>query len=196
MTSTIYDLSNIDAEKYNIVFNQSIDELKRTLQDLCKNYYKSITEYDDKSTNQYLQEIRKYLELEIPALTQYIEYVLLLESNQILKKLIADDIPLYNPSEMQLSFQTYNDRKAEQIIKQENLSDADVSLIIDYNMAKMDIYCLQLSFDIGIDELKQKPLPPHLQKSKLLPINYVGDNEPESMAKLFFSMVNGYGGFE
>ena len=196
MTSTIYDIAEMDAEKYDIIFNEDAKALEQTLQKLCDNYYKSIAENDAVNTDVYLQEIRKYLDLNIPVLNQYIEYALLLSSNRILKNIIADDIPLYNPSEMQLSFKRYKDRQAEHIIKKENLSDNDVSLIIEYNMGKMDIYCLHLCLGWDIGDLKVKPLPPHLEHSRLLPINYVGDYEPVSMAKLFYSMDYNFGDAE
>ena len=196
MTSTIYDIAEIDAEKYAIVFNQSNDVLEQTLQTLCDNYYKSIAENDAVNTDVYLQEIRKYLDLNIPVLNQYIEFALLLSSNKVLKNIIADDIPLYNPSEMKISFSSYKDRQAEQIIKDENLSIDDVALIIEHNMEKMDIYCLQLTLNCDINKLQAKPLPLHLQQSKLLRINYVGDYEPVSMAKLFYSMDYNFGGME
>ena len=188
MTSTLYDIAEIDAEKYAIVFNQSNDVLEQTLQTLCDNYYKSIAENDAVNTDVYLQEIRKYLDLNIPVINQYIEYALLLSSNRVLKNIIADDIPLYNPSEMHISFKSYNDRQAERIIKDENLSIDDVALIIEHNMEKMDIYCLQLTLNCDINKLQAKPLPSHLQQSSLLNINYVGDYEPVAMAKLFYSM--------
>ena len=196
MTSTIYDIAEIDAEKYAIVFNQSNDVLEQTLQTLCDNYYKSIAENDAVNTDVYLQEIRKYLDLNIPVINQYIEYALLSASNQILKNLIADDIPLYNPPEMKISFRNYNDRQAERIIKDENLSVDDVALIIEHNLEKMDIYCLQLTLNCDINKLQAKPLPPHLQQSSLLNINYVGDNEPVAMAKLFYSMNYRYSEIE
>ena len=193
MTSTIYDMGNIDIEKYNIIFNQSTDELEQTLQDLCMNYYKSIADNDGNATEVYLQEISKYTSLQIPVLNQYIQYALLLASNEVLNKIIADDVPLYNPSEMQLSFQTYKDRKAEEIIKQENLTASDVQLIIENNLARMDIYCLQLSLDIDINVLHTKPLPPHLENSRLKSMNYFGNQEEIASAKLFYSMISRYG---
>ena len=196
MTSTIYDTFNIDTEKYNIILNEDTDTLEQTLQTLCNNYYKSITDYDAVNTDLYLQEIRKYLDLNIPVINQYIEYALLSASNQILKNLIADDIPLYNPPEMKISFRNYNDRQAERIIKDENLSVDDVALIIEHNLEKMDIYCLQLTLNCDINKLQAKPLPPHLQQSSLLNINYVGDNEPVAMAKLFYSMNYRYSEIE
>lgn len=193
MTSTIYDMEKIDIEKYDIIFNQSTDELEQTLQDLCKNYYKSIADNDGNATEVYLQEISKYTSLQIPVLNQYIQYALLLASNTVLKNTIADDIPLYNPSEMQLSFKTYKDRKAEEIIKQENLSASDVALIIENNLARIDIYCLQLSLDIDVNVLHTKPLPPHLDKSKLKNMNYFGNQEEMASAKLFYSMIAKWG---
>ena len=193
MTSTIYDIDKIDIEKYDIIFNTSIDALKETLQTLCMNYYKSIADNDADAINQYLQDLNKYISLQIPSLNEYITYVMLIASNEILKKSIDTDIPLYNPLEMDLSFKTYQEKKAEEIIKQENLTDNDVQLIIENNFARMDIYCLQLSLDIDFNNLKPKPLPEHLQHSRLLAMNYAGDNEALLSAKLYFSMIARYG---
>ena len=193
MTSTIYDIDKIDMEKYDIIFNTSIDALKETLQTLCMNYYKSIADNDADATNQYLQELNKYISLKIPSLNEYITYVMLISSNEILKKSIDTDVPLYNPVDMDLTFKTYQEKKAEEIIKQENLTASDVQLIIDNNFERMDIYCLQLSLDIDFSKLKPKPLPEHLQHSRLLSMNYAGDKEALLSAKLYFSMIARWG---
>ena len=184
-------MDKIDIKKYDIIFNTSIDDLEQTLQTLCHNYYRSIQENDSKSIEQYLQELRKYLDLKIPSLTQYIEYLLLLASNEILKDIIADDVPLYNPSGMNLSFKSYKDRQAERIIKQENLTPKDVALIVENNLSRLDIYCLQLN-EYDFQNLKEAELPEHLHNSRLLSMNYLADYEAIASAKLYFAMSNAF----
>ena len=194
MQVTIYDVPYWDVEKYDAIFGQSVDALEETLQTLCQNYYKSIQENDIESTNAYLQELGKYLELNIPTLTEYIEGRLLSASNEILKKIIADDVPLYHPQLSNLEFKRYKDRQAERIIKRENLTESDVQLIVENNKARMDIYCLSMICDDkSVNDFRKPTLPPHLQDSMLQRMNYFADKEDYMSAKFFFAMTNYFG---
>ena len=136
------DLTKADIEKYAFLIDIDVDNLKETLQDLTLNYYRFYVINDAVNFKETARELNKFIDLDIPAINNFINYCLVIASYQILNNLY-NNFDFYIPANPGLNIKGHKERDAENIIKQCGLTPIEVKEIIEYNKKRIDLSALQ-----------------------------------------------------
>lgn len=161
--NTLYgNLTKEDIKKYSFLIDMDIDKLKGILQDLTLNYYKYYILNDAVNFNDAKKELCKYLDLNIPAITDYVNYCLVMASYSILNMLYDTDFDYYAPANPGLNIMGYNERQQIAEIKQHNLTNDDVKILQQNNIIDFDIWVLKDGLKVK-ETLKEPITPEHLQ---------------------------------
>ena len=114
---TYGNLTKADIKKYSFLIDIDVDNLKETLQDLTLNYYKYYINGDAVNFERTAKELNKFIDLDIPAINDYINFSLVIASYQILNKVYDSNFDFYAPANPGLNIKGYNERDAENTIK-------------------------------------------------------------------------------
>ena len=139
---TYGNLTNEDIKKYSFLIDIDVDNLKETLQDLTLNYYKYYINGDAVNFKETARELNKFIDLDIPAINNYINFSLVIASYQILNKLYNTNFDFYAPANPGLNIKGYNERNAENTIKLNGLTPMEVKEVIEYNKKAIDLSAL------------------------------------------------------
>lgn len=174
--------------KYSIILDIPIEELKERLHNLTDNFYLSFLKNDAEAYDKTTEEINKYLELNVPEVTDYLNYCFNISISKILKKIYdLNNVEIYVPEKKDLEFKTFHDSQAEKRIKQLGLSKEEVDLVVKYNIQKMEIYSLQM-FGVNIVDLKPNiNLPKSVKEFDSLITGTYTKSNVESRAKFYYS---------
>ena len=190
MTTIFGDnITEEEIEKFKPLLDRSIEDVKTELQTIAKNYYESIVVNDAELFNSSVAQLKKYLEFDIIDINEYLNYCLVMASNEILKK-ICDVDSIYIPRNVDLKFSTKYVRQNENYIKQSGLNDHEVKLLTQYIKEKHDITCLTYAIDdIDVNSLKPKTnIPQDLLKNVIVNTNYIRGNEVKKSGEFFFAI--------
>ena len=182
-------ISEDEIEKFKPLLDRPVEDVKQEIQSLANNYYTSIVVNDTELFNSTVGQLKKYLEFDIVDINNYLNYCLVMASNEILKK-ICDVDSIYVPSNVDLKFNTQYVRKNESYIKQSGLSESEVELLTQYIKEKHDISCLTHAIDdIDVNSLKPKThIPQDLLKNVIVNTNYIRGNEVKKSGETFFAL--------
>ena len=156
------NLTKADIEKYSFLIDIDINQLKETLQDLTLNYYKYYIKGDAVNFEDTAKELNKYIDLDIPAINDFIRYSFVIAGYSILKTLYDFDLDLYAPSNPGLNIKGFDERKQEQVIKRYGLTPNDAEILQNINKAKVDLWALKDGLDVK-EPLKEPVRPEHLE---------------------------------
>ena len=186
------DLTKEDIEKYSFLIDIDIDNLKETLQDLTLNYYTSYINNDAIKFEDTARELNKFIELDIPAINDFINYSFIIASYTILNKLYDRDLDLYAPVNPDLNIKGHKEREAENTIKRLNLTPDEVKEIIEYNKKSLDLRALRDLERDGEQTDKTKYItidkPANESAFMLISINYTGDWDLKHHLKIFIML--------
>lgn len=157
------NLTKEDIKKYSFLIDMDIDKLKGILQDLTLNYYKYYILNDAVNFNDAKKELCKYIDLDIPAITDYISYCLVMASYSILNMLYDMDFDYYAPANPGLIIKGYDERQQIAEIKKHKLTNEDVNILQKNNIAKFDTWVLKDGLKVK-ETLKEPITPAHLQQ--------------------------------
>lgn len=184
------DLTKEDIEKYSFLIDIDIDNLKETLQDLTLNYYTSYINNDAIKFEDTARELNKFIELDIPAINDFINYSFIIGSYTILNNLYDRDLDLYAPVNPGLNIKGHKEREAENTIKRLNLTPVEVKEIIEYNKKSLDLGVLRdLERDAEeTDKTKYITINKPANNSGLISSNYMGGWDLEYRMKIFIML--------
>lgn len=193
---TIYDdITEEEIKKFKPLLDRPIEDVKQDLQSLSNNYYKSIVLNDNELFSATVAQIKKYLEFDIVDINEYLNYCLVIASNEILKK-ICDVDAVYIPNTITLQFRTSYARRNEDYIKQCGLDDSEVELLTQYVKEKHDINCLVYAIDENlINKLKPKTKIPKDLAPSLVSSNYIRDGQIKKSGELFFALDKAFSNY-
>ena len=193
---TIYDdITEEEIKKFKPLLDRPIEDVKQDLQSLSNNYYKSIVLNDNELFSATVAQIKKYLEFDIVDINEYLNYCLVIASNEILKK-ICDVDAVYIPNTITLQFRTSYARRNEDYIKQCGLDDSEVELLTQYVKEKHDINCLVYAIDENlINKLKPKTKIPKDLAPSLISSNYIRDGQIKKSGELFFALDKAFSNY-
>lgn len=189
MTILFADVTEEEIEKFRPLLDRSVEDVKQELQSLAKNYYESIIVGDVESFNLTVVKLNKYLEFDVTDINEYLNYCLVMASNEILKK-ICNVESIYVPNYVDLRFRTHYTRENEICIKQLGLSESEIKLLTQYIKEKHDISCLMYAIDNTlVHRLKPKTLiSPNLKSTIMIRTNYIRGEEIKKSGELFFAL--------
>lgn len=157
------NLTDADIEKYSFLIDVDINQFKETLQDLTLNYYKYYILNDADNFNETKKELNKYIDLDIPAINDFITYCLVIASYSILSQLYNLDLEFYAPANPGLNIKGYNERQMDMEHKRYNLSPSDIEILQKNNIHKFDLWVLKDGLKVT-EPLKEPIIPEHLQE--------------------------------
>ena len=135
------------------------------------------------------------MEFDIIDINEYLNYCLVIASNDILKK-ISDVDSVYVPNDVELQFRTSYTRRNEDYIKRCGLDDSEVELITQYVKEKHDINCLVYAIDGNlINKLKPKTNIPKDLAPGLVSGNYIRNGEIKKNGELFFALDKSFSNY-
>lgn len=186
------DLTKEDIEKYSFLIDIDIDNLKETLQDLTLNYYTSYINNDAIKFEDTARELNKFIELDIPAINDFINYSFIIASYTILNNLYDRDLDLYAPVNPDLNIKGHKERDAENTIKRLNLTPDEVKEIIEYNKKSLDLGALRDLERDGEQTDKTKYItidkPANERAFMLISSNYTGEWDLKHHLKIFIML--------
>ena len=156
------NLSNADIKKYSFLIDIDINQFKETLQDLTLDYYKYYIDGDAVNFENTANELNKYIDLDIPAINDFIRYSFVIAGYSILKTLYDFDLDLYAPANPGLNIKGFDERKQEQEIKRYGLTPNDAEILQKNNIAKFDLWVLKDGLKVK-EPLKEPVTPEHLE---------------------------------
>ena len=137
------NLTKADIEKYSFLIDIDINQLKETLQDLTLNYYKYYIKGDAVNFEDTAKELNKYIDLDIPAINDFINYCFIFASYSILNMLYDFDLDFYAPANPGLNIKGHRERERENTIKILGLTPGEVKEVIEYNKKSLDLTTLK-----------------------------------------------------
>ena len=184
-----YGIAEEEIEKYKMLLDKPVEDVKTDIQTLSNNYYKSIVTNDTELFNTTVVDLNKYLGFNIIDINEYLIYCLVIASNGILKK-ICDVDSAYVPEKVDLQFRTAYTRKNENYIKESGLNDSEVELLTQYIKEKHEIHCLTSAIDDNLtNKLKPKTnIPQELKKQIIVNTTYIRGEEIKRSGEIFFAL--------
>lgn len=186
------DLTKEDIEKYSFLIDIDIDNLKETLQELTLNYYTSYIKNDAIKFEDTARELNKFIELDIPAINDFINYSFIIASYTILNNSYDRDLDLYAPVNPDLNIKGHKEREAENTIKRLNLTPGEVKEIIEYNKKSLDLGALRDLERDAEEKDKTKYItidkPANESALRLIGSNYTGDWDLKHRLKIYIML--------
>lgn len=188
------DVTEEDLKKYSLLLGKSNDEIKKDLQELCKNYYLEYLFNNPERFKECADKLNDYLKLEVAAINDYINYCLLISINTLLEKMYH--IEGYQAANPGFAIKRYQQKKAKKFIDQYGLTPDEVSQTIEYNKQSNDLWILRELTNLTIHTKPNIDLPPKVRGTAFANINYLGTGEDEiyNIAKLFLGLSIALGG--
>lgn len=187
------NVSKKDLEKYSLLLGKSNDEIKKDLQEVCKDYYLEYLFNNRSNFEKAANKLQSYLNLNIDAINEYINYCLLVSINTLIDNLY--NVKGYDPINPGLTIERYKEKQAKSFIEKYGINRDDVLQTIEYNKQNNDLWILREITNLTVKNEPNINLPGNVINTAFANINYLGTGEDEvySVAKLFlgFSIAMG-----
>lgn len=171
------NVSKEDLDKYSLLLDKSHEELKQDLQELCKDYYLEYLFNNDSKFEEVASKLHSYLNLNIDAINDYVNYCLLVTINTLLDKLYhVKGYEAVNPG---LTIERYKHRQAKKFIDDIGLNQDEILQTIEYTKQSNDLWVLRELTNISVNVKPNIDLPGAVKNTALANINYLGAGSDE-----------------